>query len=271
LWLALWGRLRGRRVVYDSHELFLETPMVLSRRSRRAFWSFWENAGFALIRRCVTVSPNILARLKARHPRVRFHLLPNMPGGEPEAIVPAPKDGPVRLVYQGGLRKASGLPELIAALRDRPGIRLDVYGGGSEAGFLREATRVSEISDRVSFHGVVPFEKLPALMAGAHAGIHLVQPTCDSFALTWSNKIFDYARAGVPVLFSDNPAHRALLEEFRVGVVADAFSPAAIGAALDRLLADRDGYAEACRAARERWRWETFFHGIPNMLEMLES
>jgi glycosyltransferase involved in cell wall biosynthesis len=267
LWLALWGRARGRRVVYDSHELFLETPMVRARRTRRAFWGFWENNGFALIRRCVTVSPGILARLKARHPGVRFHLLPNMPGGELEAVTPLPSDGPVRLVYQGGLRKASGLPELIAALRDRPGIVLDVYGGGSEEGRLREATRVSGISDRVRFHGVVPFEKLPELMAGAHAGIHLVQPTCDSFALTLSNKIFDYARAGVPVLFSDNPAHRLLLEEFRVGVVADASSPDAVGAALDRLLADRESFAEACLAARARWRWENFFRGVPEMLE----
>lgn len=267
-WLALWGRLRGRRVIYDAHELFLETPMVRARWTRRAFWSFWENGGFALIRRCVTVSPAILERLKARHPRVRFRLLPNMPSGEPGEIVPPPKGGPIRLVYQGGLRKASGLPELIAALPARPGIELDVYGGGSEEGVLREAARVSGISDRVRFHGVVPFERLPGLMAGMHAGVHLVQPTCDSFALTLSNKIFDYVRAGVPVLFSDNPAHRALLEEFRVGGVADAFSPDAVGAALDRLLADREAFAGACGAARGRWRWETFF---PGALELLEA
>lgn len=267
-WLALWGRLRGRRVIYDSHELFLETPMVRARRTRRAFWRLWENGGFALIRRGVTVSPTILKRLRSLHPRVRFRLLPNMPSGEPGEIIPAPEDGPIRLVYQGGLRKASGLPELIAALASRPGIELDVYGGGGEEGNLREATRVSGISDRVRFHGVVPFDKLPGLMAGMHAGIHLVQPTCESFALTWSNKIFDYARAGLPVLLSDNPAHRLLLEEFRVGVAADAFSPDAVGAALDRLLADRETFVEACRAARARWRWETFF---PGALELLEA
>jgi glycosyltransferase involved in cell wall biosynthesis len=169
-------------------------------------------------------------------------------------------------VYQGGLRKASGLPELMAALRDRPGIVLDIYGGGSEAGPLKESAREAGLAERVIFHGVVPFEELPGKMAGAHAGIHLVQPTCESFALTLSNKIFDYVRAGVPVLFSDNPAHRQLLEEFRVGVIADAFSPGAVGAALDRLLADREAFAETCRAARERWRWENFFRGVPEFL-----
>jgi glycosyltransferase involved in cell wall biosynthesis len=114
---------------------------------------------------------------------------------------------------------------------------------------------------------VVPFERLPELLSGAHAGVHLVQPTCESFALTLSNKIFDYVRAGLPVLFSDNPAHRLLLKEFEVGVVADSFSPGAVGAALDRLLADREAFAETCRAARESWRWENFFRGVPELLE----
>lgn len=265
-WLAFCGRLRGRRVVYDAHELFLETPMVLSRPTRRLFWTLWEHGGFALIRRCVTVSPNILARLQARHPRVRFRLLPNMPGGAPGDVAPVRSDV-VRLVYQGGLRKASGLPELIAALRDRPGIRLDVYGGGSEEGALRDAARAAGAEDRVRFHGVVPFEELPRLMAGSHAGIHLVQPVCGNFALTLSNKIFDYVREGVPVLLSDTPAHRDLLKEFAVGVLADAASPGSIGEALDALLARRETFAAECLRARAAWRWENRFAGMPEFLE----
>ncbi len=265
LWLAFWGRLRGRRVIYDSHELFLETPLVLSRPSRRFFWTLWEKGGFALIRHCVTVSPAILERLRARHPDVRFRLLPNMPGGPLEDLSP-PAAGETRLVYQGGLRKASGLGEFLVALRDRPGIRLDIYGGGPEEGFLRDSTLSLGISDRVRLHGVVPFELLPGLMAGAHAGIHLVQPVCGSFALTLSNKVFDYARAGIPVLLSDNPAHGALLEEFRVGLLADSFSAEAIGRAIDGLLARREFHAAECRKAREAWRWERYFAAVTEIL-----
>lgn len=271
-WLALWGKLRGRTVAYDSHELYLETPLVLNRPSRRLFWTLWENGGFALIRRAVTVSPAIVEKLKAKHPRVRFHLLPNMPMRPdrfPAAIAPPRPGEPVRLVFQGGLRVATGLPELFAALAARPALAtatLDVYGGGPEDASLRAAAAAAGLETRVRFHGSVPFEALPEKMARAHVGIHLMQPVCGSFALTWANKTFDYAQAGLPVLLSDNPAHRALLAEHRVGVLADSFSPEAIGRALENLLADHETFAAASRKAREQWHWSARFRGLPEFL-----
>ncbi len=280
-WVALWGKLRGRTVVYDSHELYLETPLVLNRPSRRLFWTLWENGGFALIRRAVTVSPAIIERLRVQHPRVRFHLLPNMPArpdsssasAAPVAPVPtiaAPQPGePVRLVFQGGLRVATGLPELFTALATRPALAtttLEVYGGGPEGATLRAAAADAGLGTRVRFHGSVPFETLPEKMEQAHIGIHLMQPVCGSFALTWANKTFDYAQAGLPVLLSDNPAHRTLLAAHRVGVLADSFSPEAIGRALEELLAHYETYAAESRKAREQWHWSTYFRGLPAFL-----
>lgn len=271
-WLALWGRLTGRTVIYDSHELFLETPLVRGRASRRLFWTLWENGGLALIRRAVTVSPAILDRLRARHPGVRFRLLPNMPfraadpvGPEGKPVFPDPGEAPVRLVYQGGLRDAAGLRELLGALESRPRFTLDVYGDGSAEAVLRAASRAPGLEGRVRFHGSVPFEELEDKMRAAHLGINLVQPVCESFALTWANKIFDYAHALCPVLLSDNPAHRLLLKEFEIGVLADSFSPESVGAALDRLVADYPRHLEECRRAREAWHWDAYFAGIPEL------
>lgn len=304
-WLALWGKLRGRTVAYDSHELYLETPLVLNRTSRRVFWTLWERAGFALIRKAVTVSPAIRDRLQASHPHVRFHLLPNMPllpshpPVFPEAAAPVAGEV-VRLVFQGGLRVATGLPELFTALATRPSLRsmtLDVYGGGPEEGALRTAAVAAGLmseadalrkgdfgggsrpdsravnpaagggkTSRVRFHGSVPFETIPARMAEAHVGIHLMQPVCGSFALTWANKTFDYAQAGLPVLLSDNPAHRALLAEHPVGVLADSFSPDAIGRALDELTTRYEEHAAAARRAREVWHWDAHFRALPGFL-----
>lgn len=277
-WLALWGRLRGRTVVYDSHELYLQTPLVLNRPSRRLFWTLWERGGFALIRKAVTVSPAIRDALGGSHPHVDFHLLPNMPirpATFPEAHAPKPGE-PIRLVFQGGLRVATGLPELFAAMATFPALQsmtLDVYGGGPEESSLKTAAIAAGLLDqnegklgRVRFHGSVPFEEIPARMAEAHIGIHLMQPVCGSFALTWANKTFDYAQAGLPVLLSENPAHTTLLAEHRVGVAADSFSPESIARGLEQIVADHASFAAAARTAREQWHWQAFFGGLPRFL-----
>jgi len=168
LWLALWGRLRGREVVYDSHELLLETPLVQGRPSRRLLWTCWENGGFALIRKVVTVSPAILDKLKERHPRVAFYLLPNMPFLGPAPVErKLPSADRVDLVFQGGLRVATGLPELFAAMKIRPRFRLDVYGSGPEEERLRASARAEGVEERVDFRGSVPFEQLPGLLVPA--------------------------------------------------------------------------------------------------------
>src|SRR5690606_9295778 len=119
---------------------------------------------------------------------------------------------------------------------------------------------------RVRFHGSVPFETIPARMAEAHVGIHLMQPVCGSFALTWANKTFHYTQAGLPVLLSDNPAHRALLDEHPVGVLADSFSPDAIGRALETLMENHASHAQAARRAREDWHWAAHFKALPAFL-----
>jgi glycosyltransferase involved in cell wall biosynthesis len=271
LWLAFWGKLRGRTVVYDSHELFVETPMVLNRPTRKIFWTAWEKAGFALIDRAITVSPEILQRLREGHPRIRYHLLPNMPiiSEHPVTIKTSVtlEDSPVRLIYQGGLRVSSGLPELFEALRTRPRFELDLYGGGPEEQALREAANRAGLGARVRFHGSVPFQELVAPMTAAHLGVHLMQPSTGSFALTWANKIFDYAHTLTPMLLSDNSAHRALLGEFDVGELVDSFSPVSIGEGLERLAANHAHHLEQCLLARARWHWEAYAQDLTAFLE----
>ena len=275
-WLAFWGKLRGRKVVYDSHELFAETPMVRGRLLRRLFWTAWERGGFALIRRAITISPTVLERLRARNPSVRFHLLPNMPIRSGDPVRPAAKppfpegpgaSEPMRLVYQGGLRAAAGLHEVLEALKTRPAYTLDIYGGGSEERVLRERASAQALAGRVRFHGSVPFEALEAKMRVAHLGLNVVQPVCESFALTWANKIFDYAHTLCPVLLSENPAHRILLDEFKIGVTVDSFSAESVGEGLDRLRANYAFHFEECLRAREAWHWDAYAEGLREFME----
>jgi glycosyltransferase involved in cell wall biosynthesis len=263
LTMAVIGKLRRKTVVYDSHELFTQTPLVLSRPSRRRFWNFWHNTGLSLVRHVISVSPTCVAWFHSHFPGHQLFLLPNAPPLRREApLAKAPVSIP-RLVFQGGLRVASGLPETFIAMRSLPQWTLDIYGNGPERASLTLAAKQAGLTDRTVFHGQIPFEALREPMAQAHIGIHLMQPICESFALTLANKLFDYVHAGLPVLLSDNPAHRAFLDKHKVGIAVDSFSPEAIAAGLKTLAEGWQGFHEACLIAREEWHWQAFAQGLP--------
>jgi len=268
LTLGLMGKLRGATVVYDSHELFTQTPMVLSRPGRRRFWTFWHDFGLRFVPRVTVVSPSFIEWFQSRFPKHRYLLLPNAPPLQnPPPIIPGPRPGEtVRLIYQGGLRHGSGLLETVQALKSwRPGA-LQVYGKGPERAALDTLIAEGQLASRVIFHGQVPFEALKEPMIQSHIGLNLVQPICGNFALTLANKLFDYIHVGLPVLLSDNPAHRAFLKENPVGLAVDSFSPQAIAEGLQALTDHWESYHAACLKAREHWHWQGFARELPAFL-----
>lgn len=269
LTLAILGRLRGATVIYDSHEIFTQTPMVLSRPLRRRFWTFWHDSGIKLTNRVIAVSPKAISWLKLRFPAQNYFLLPNAPPLHAEIPVAKPRNRSYRLVFQGGLRIGSGLEETISGLKDTIALSdftLDIFGDGLEKKKLEQLALASGISNRIIFHGQVPFESLRSKLPEYSLGLHLMQPICDSFALTLANKLFDYIHAGLPMLLSDNPAHRAFLAKHHVGLAVDSFSPAAIAKGLEQLAANWQYHHEACLKAREVWHWQAFAKDLPAFL-----
>lgn len=263
-WAALIGRLRGKRVIYDAREILLETPAIRSRLSRRLAWSLWLGLGEALCGPLLTVSSGFERHYRTRHPRKDIRLLPNVPEAAVGAAAPdkPPLIAPIRLIYQGALRPESGLREVLAALASAPEYDLDVYGNGPDGERLRVEARRLGLTDRVRFHGAVPFEALAGPLAAAHIGLHLLEPSCRSFDLTLSNKIFDYMHALTPMLLGDTAAHREFLAREPIGLIPASRAPEAILSALTALRADHPALAERCRAARDRWHWEAFSGGF---------
>lgn len=268
--LSALAKLRGATAVYDSHELFLKTPLVQGRATRRWFWTFWHDVGIRWLGAIISVSPGYLRALQAGRPRHRTFLLPNMPrrsGAEPGfEDKPSPVGETASLIFQGGLRIATGLHETFWAMAAMPGLRLDILGRGSEEAALRASAQKAGVENRVRFLGQVPFDAVAEKVAAAHIALNLMQPVNESFAQTWANKAFDAIHALTPVLLADTPGNRLLLEKFRVGEIVDGFSPAAIAAGLRKLLRDWEAYREQCLLAREVWHWDAYAAGLPAFL-----
>jgi glycosyltransferase involved in cell wall biosynthesis len=106
----------------------------------------------------------------------------------------------------------------------------------------------------------VPLDELPALTASADIGLSVFQNTSLSYYLAAPNKLFEYMRAGLPIVASDFPEVARLWEAGDLGERVDPADPSAVARAVSALYEDADRrrrIAEtAQRLARERFSWE---------------
>jgi len=178
-----------------------------------------------------------------RHPRRRFMA-----------------DGELRLIHHSNLQRVYGLDCAIQGLaRLSPDLRwrLDVYGDGPWRSRIEAAIAGTGTADRISLHGRVPIDDLPALLAAADIGLvpSLAEPYLE---YSLSTKLLEYAAMGVPTIASDLATFRHHFTDEALRFVRGG-DPAALASAIESLVADPERTVamgvEARRQARA-YDWE---------------
>jgi glycosyltransferase involved in cell wall biosynthesis len=130
-------------------------------------------------------------------------------------------DGSLRLVYAGALSPIYELDvvlDALARLREADGgldVRLELYGRDFEEVPLRDQAGRLGIDDRVTFHGRIPLDAVPAAIAAADIGLASTRrsPFTD---YSLSTKAYEYAAMGKPVVATRLPM---VVRTFGVDVV----------------------------------------------------
>ncbi len=208
--------------------------------------------------------------VKTIDPTAKVVLIENAPGsgdvapvdGAREAIRAAygvPADAPL-LLYTGTFEAYQGLDLLFAAMRvvkaARPGARLMLVGGHPEQiAIAREEARAAGVDDVTVFTGEQPSTDIPKFLDAADA---LVSPR--SRGKNTPLKIYQYLRAGRPIVATDLLTHTQVLDA-SIACLAEA-TPEGFGAACLRVLGDPEYAAalsvEAARVARTRYTYEAY-------------
>ena len=230
----------GAALVYDAHEL-------ASHRSNTSRWERWldlraERRFAPRAAAVITVSPGIAEILENRY-GIATTVVRNVPRRMPTASAPFDLRARIgasadeRLILHQGLRAPGrGLPQLVRAIALLPHSHL-VFLGSEVRGMdqeLRAITQDLDIQDRTHFLGSVPSEVLLTVTSQADVGVTLLEDVSLNHRLALPNKLFEYLAAGIPVVGSDLPEIRRVLEESRGGVVCDPSKPASIAAAVER-------------------------------------
>jgi len=174
----------------------------------------------------------------------------------------------VSFVYVGGISFSRGLREMVAATERNDRVRLHLIGaveGTAEADFLagRAPSRVT----------VEPWMEPPDVyrrLGEADVGLALLHDV-PRYREALPVKLFEYMAAGLPVIASDFPLWRGIVEGAGAGLLVDPRDPQAIAAAIDRLAADpelrRAMGQRARRAAVERYNWQSEAEALLRLYE----
>ena len=82
----------------------------------------------------------------------------------------------------------------------------------------------------------VPPDEVLDYTASADVGVTLVEDACLSYRYCLPNKLFEYVMARIPVVVSDLPEMKKLVNEYKIGAVWDAGSGQSIFSALKRIV-----------------------------------
>ena len=213
-------RLVGVPVILDLHEAMPEFfrmrfPRVRNPLAHRLL-RLQERLSIAYASRTITVTDAMRDRLIALgHRPDGIRVVINSPSlARFDAAAHASRafreDGRLRLVYTGALTPTYELDVTVRAVaavharRPDLDVMLDLYGRGDSEASLRDLADDLGIGDRVAFHGRIPIDDVPAVLARADIG--LAPTRLDRFtALTVSGKVYEYAAMRKPVVASRLP------------------------------------------------------------------
>lgn len=260
---AILLRLTGIQVVYDVHE---DVPQQVSRNPILPGWakfvlppivSLVEWIGARCINGIVAASPTIAGRF----PADKTVLVRNFPLLD-ELLPPHPTpmgERPQEFVYIGSISEDRNIYRMIeAAARVSGGqARLRLAGGFASAETQRRAVEMPEWNS-VTFEGWVSREGVAGILSDGRAGLVVLKPVAHEM-LTLPIKLFEYMAAGMPVISSDFPLWREIVDSPQCGLLIDPTSTDELVGAMQWML-DNPDEAQAMgergrQAVVERYNW----------------
>lgn len=262
------AKIKGCRLLFDSHEYFPETPEVFQRQFVRNFWTLTERL---LIKGCdghYTVS-SALAEIYRKKYGLNFQVIRNLPF---RIQMPVKDSAHPFILYQGALNPGRGLELMIRTMPLIPHANLVIAGDGPEMKKLRQTVEMMQLENRVQFTGMLLPPDLKKLTVKAAVGISIEEPLGQSYKVALPNKVFDYIQARVPVLVSGLHEMRQLVLQYKVGMVLMEHTPENLSEVMNTMLLDvagRNQWKQNLEKAAAELCWENeseFFRKLLNSI-----
>ena len=255
------SKLKNIDLVYDSHELFSEGPELQGRTFVQNFWRKLEGYFLPRIKKSYTVSQSIADFYDKKYQN-KMGVIRNVPlkkDGSNFKKVKFPTDKRT-ILYQGVLNPGRGIKPMIKALKYIDNLDLVIIGYGKVEQELRTFVGKEKMEDRVHFLGRIDRDELINYTKLATLGMVLEEPLGLSFTYSLPNKLFDFIHAEIPIIAGNMPEISRVINQYKVGVMVENYSPEKIAEKINEVLEDEtllSNIKQHQRETKEILCWET--------------
>lgn len=253
----LVSRIKRKPLIYDSHEMFCYTAELKEGSYQQKVWLFLERSILPKLKYVITVCDPIKDYFKERY-NVNALVVRNIPLKNNTSKA---KHYPLKdkyLVWQGAANKDRGLEELVLAMQYIQ-CKLYILGRGDVLPNIKQIIKAKHLEEKVFLLGRLPFDKMMSYSKNATLGISIDKPTNKNYAISLPNKIFEYINSATPVLSSELPEIKKIIDNYHTGVFLQSYQPQDLASQINALLLNNtllEQLSYNCLKAQEELSWQ---------------
>lgn len=215
------SRIRRKPLFFDAHEMFPEVPELVGRPRVKAFWTKIEDRYIPRVDAAITVCQSI-ADIYTQRYGIQMQVVRNVPLPRIAPITlnhPIDKQGRNLLLYQGAVNLGRGIEPMLDTMPLLPDCLFVIAGIGDKYNELQQQVIQHGLDNQIIFLGRLPLEELQQVTRQADLGISFLENLGLNYYYSLPNRISDFVQAGVPIVATDFPEIRRVIEGYGIGTL----------------------------------------------------
>jgi glycosyltransferase involved in cell wall biosynthesis len=266
---------KGKKVIFDSHEDYpsqirhkpymnKHLSMIISK-----MYAIYEKFAMKKFDRIIFTAPFSSNNVSQWHPAVVY--IYNYPQLEEFSTVVRqlkPENEVPSVCYAGGITEIRGIKEMVKAMElCTNDVHLKLAGIFSPLSLRDEVVKIKGW-EKVEERGFLDRKEIEKLLDTSIAGLVVLWPTINDIN-SYPIKMFEYMAAELPVIASNFPIWKDIVEGNKCGVCVDPLKPEEIASAIDFIINNNEQALEmgknGKKAVIEKYNWDVEKEKLLNM------